>query len=204
MILTDKEIRTLCTIEGQMVYPYLNMQVRGLKDETMDPLGPYRKVISYGLSSMGYDIRLAGDEFKVFSPIQGSVIDPKDFNPKTLIEAPVRATFEHEYFLIPPHSYALGLTFESFNMPEDILGICLGKSTYARCGLIVNATPLEPGWKGRLVIELANTANLPIRVYIGEGIAQVMFFRSNTRPETTYNDRSGKYQEQKGLVLAKV
>lgn len=191
MILVDKQIWA----QRGMIEPFLPEQVREVEGE---------KVISYGLSSMGYDLRLAGDEFKIFSPIQGSVIDPKDFNPKTLIEAPARKIYEQSYFLIPPHSYALGLTLETFNIPEDILGICLGKSTYARCGLVVNTTPLEPGWKGRLVLELANTADLPIRVYIGEGIGQLLLFKGSERPETTYGDRSGKYQGQAGLVLAKV
>lgn len=192
MLLTDKQ---LCELRG-IITPFEERQVRVDEDG--------EKVISYGLSSMGYDLRLAGDEFKVFSPIQGRVIDPKNFNNKTLIESPVYEGEQGLYFLIPPHSYALGVTLETFNMPEDVLGICLGKSTYARCGLIVNTTPLEPGWKGRLVLELANTADLPIRVYIGEGIAQCLFWKATERPETTYGDRSGKYQGQSGLVLAKV
>lgn len=193
MLLTDKQI---CELKG-MITPFEEHQMR------VDEEG--EKVISYGLSSMGYDLRLAGDEFRVFSPIRGSVIDPKDFDPSTLIPAPAWKRFGGtQYFLIPPHSYALGLTMETFNIPEDVLGICLGKSTYARCGLIVNTTPLEPGWKGRLVLELANPADLPIRVYIGEGIAQVIFSRSSERPMITYGDRSGKYQDQKSLTLARV
>lgn len=202
MILNDEQIAELCPTlaEPTMIHPFSEWQVRTHGNtETND----IRKVISYGLSSMGYDLRLAGDEFKVFSPIKGAYIDPKNFDENTLIAAPAR-TGDGEYFLIPPHSYALGLTLETFNIPEDVLGLCVGKSTYARCGLVVNTTPLEPGWKGRLVLELANTADLPLRAYIGEGIAQCLFFRASTRPGVTYQDRSGKYQGQSGLTLARV
>ena len=199
-ILTDREILARCQGLEPMIKPFEQQQIREFAGQ---------KQISFGLSSMGYDLRLAGDEFRVFSPVQSQQIDPKQFDQKSLITAPSHQNFNFEqelnsWFLIPPHSYALGLTLEEFSIPEDVLGICVGKSTYARCGLVVNTTPLEPGWKGRLVLELANTASLPVRVYIGEGIAQCLFWRADERPMVTYRDRSGKYQGQAGLVTARV
>jgi len=207
-ILTDEQIAFLCTeINPGMIFPFVSEQVRTIYENLSPQLGEYRssvKVISYGLSSMGYDITLSSQEFKVFSPVRGTEIDPKHFDVEALVEAPARGTRAETYFLIPPNSYALGHSVEYFQMPEDILGICMGKSTYARSGLIVNTTPLEPGWKGRLVLELANSTPLPLRVYANEGIAQVVFSRSDKRPAVTYGDRSGKYQDQKGLVTARI
>jgi len=207
-ILTDRQIRDLCPSPGEwMIFPFVSEQVRVLHHDLDPKPGEYReptKVISYGLSSMGYDITLSAQDFKVFSPVRGTEIDPKNFDVEALVEAPARGTSAETYFLIPPNSYALGHSVEYFQMPEDVLGICMGKSTYARSGLIVNTTPLEPGWKGRLVLELANSTPLPLRVYANEGIAQVMFFQSGSRPLTTYGDRSGKYQGQQGLVTARV
>ena len=164
-----------------------------------------RRVISLGVSSYGYDLRLAPDGFRVFSPIASVEIDPKNFDERSLVEAPLwTAADGSRYWLLPPHSYALGVTIERFNMPANVIGFCLGKSTYARSGLIVNTTPLEPGWRGRLVLEFSNSADLPIRIYANEGIAQVTFFESNESCETTYADRGGKYQDQKALTTPKL
>ncbi len=164
-----------------------------------------RRVISAGLSSYGYDLRLARDGFRVFSPIASAEIDPKNFDENSLIEAPMRASEDgSHYWLLPPHSYALGVTVETFDMPRNVIGICFGKSTYARSGLIVNTTPLEPGWRGRLVLEFSNSADLPIRIYANEGIAQVTFFESDELCQTSYADRSGKYQDQVGLVTPRL
>lgn len=200
MILTDMQIKFLCQeLNPGMIFPFIPGQVR-----TIETGANTLKAISYGLSSMGYDITLSAQDFRVFSPVRGIEIDPKNFDPESLVDAPARGSRDETYFLIPPNSYALGHSVEYFQIPEDILGLCVGKSTYARSGLIVNTTPLEPGWKGRLVLELANVTPLPLRVYANEGIAQVMFSQAAERPETTYQDRSGKYQGQQGLVLAKV
>ncbi|HEX7175202.1 MAG TPA: dCTP deaminase [Pyrinomonadaceae bacterium] len=164
-----------------------------------------RRIISAGASSYGYDMRLADDGFRVFSPITAREIDPKHFNDESLIEPPIRTADDgSRYYLMPPHSYALGVTVETFNMPRNVTGICLGKSTYARAGLIVNTTPLEAGWKGRLVIELGNLADLPLRVYVGEGIGQVLFFESDEDCSTSYEDRGGKYQGQTGLTYSRL
>jgi dCTP deaminase len=164
-----------------------------------------RRVISAGVSSYGYDLRLAPDGFRVFSPIASVEIDPKNFDERSLIEAPLLTAADgSKYWLLPPHSYALGVTIEAFKMPRNVIGFCLGKSTYARSGLIVNTTPLEPGWRGRLVLEFSNSADLPIRIYANEGIAQVTFFESDEECEVTYADRDGKYQDQKGLTTPKL
>ena len=164
-----------------------------------------RRIISAGASSYGYDMRLADDGFRVFSPVTAREIDPKHFNDESLIEPPIRTADDgSRYYLMPPHSYALGVTVETFNMPRNVTGICLGKSTYARAGLIVNTTPLEAGWKGRLVIELGNLADLPLRVYVNEGIGQVLFFESDEDCATSYEDRGGKYQGQTGLTYSRL
>lgn len=154
-------------------------------------------VISYGLSSMGYDIRVT-DEFKVFTNVHQAVVDPKQFNPHSFVDlkAPV--------CVIPPNSFALARSVEFFRMPRSVLGICLGKSSYARCGIVVNITPLEPGWEGHLTIEISNTTPLPARIYSFEGIAQVLFFEAGSLPEVSYADRKGKYQGQQGITLPKV
>lgn len=164
-----------------------------------------RKIISCGLSSYGYDCRLARDEFKVFSPVQGTEINPKKFDPNSLLDIPLREDTDGSlYWLLPPHSYALGVTIECFNIPRNITAIALGKSTYARCGIVVNTTPLEAAWRGRLVVELYNAANLPVRLFAEEGFVQILFFESDEECSTSYSDRAGKYQDQKGLTLAKV
>jgi dCTP deaminase len=164
-----------------------------------------RRIISAGASSYGYDMRLADDGFRVFSPIHGREIDPKRFDDSSLVEPPIRTAEDgSRYYLMPPHSYALGVSVETFQMPRTVTGICLGKSTYARAGLIVNTTPLEAGWRGRLVIELGNLADLPLRVYVNEGIGQVLFFESDEDCATSYEDRGGKYQGQTGLTYSRV
>lgn len=164
-----------------------------------------RRIISAGASSYGYDMRLAGDGFRVFSPIHGREIDPKKFDEESLIEPPLRTSEDgSQYYLLPPQSYALGVSVETFKMPRNVTGICLGKSTNARAGLIVNTTPLEAGWTGRLVIELGNLANLPLRIYVNEGIGQVLFFESDEDCDVSYEDRGGKYQGQTGLTYSRV
>jgi len=164
-----------------------------------------RRIISSGLSSYGYDCRLARDEFKVFSPVTGTEIDPKNFDPDSLLDVPIRRADDgSDYWLLPPHSYALGVTIERFQIPRNVTALAIGKSTYARCGLIANTTPLEANWCGRLVVELYNAANLPVRLYAEEGFIQILFFESDEDCETSYSDRGGKYQDQKGLTLAKL
>ena len=164
-----------------------------------------RRIISCGASSYGYDMRLAKDGFHVFSPIKGREIDPKNFDNSSLIDSPLRTAEDgSQYWLLPPLSYALGVTVETFKMPRNVTGVALGKSTYARAGLLVNTTPLEAGWTGRLVVEIANLANLPLRVYVNEGIGQILFFESDEDCAVSYEDRGGKYQGQTGLTFAKV
>ena len=164
-----------------------------------------RRIISAGASSYGYDMRLADDGFRVFSPIHGFEIDPKHFDDNSLVEPPLRTADDgSRYYLMPPHSYALGVTVETFRMPRDVTGIAMGKSTYARAGLLVNTTPLEAGWTGRLVVELANLADLPLRVYVNEGIGQVVFLQSDEACDISYSDRGGKYQNQTGLTYSRL
>jgi dCTP deaminase len=154
-------------------------------------------VISYGLSSMGYDIRVT-DEFKIFTNVRQAVVDPKQFNPDSFID------FKGVTCVIPPNSFALARSVEYFRLPRSVMGICLGKSSYARCGIVVNITPLEPEWEGHLTIEISNTTPLPARIYSFEGIAQVLFFETGSLPEVSYADRKGKYQGQQGITLPKV
>ena len=170
------------------------------KYQMLEPFEEHLKrngVISYGLSSMGYDIRVT-DEFKVFTNLRQAVVDPKQFNPDSFID------FKGEVCNIPPNSFALARSVEYFRMPRSVLGLCLGKSSYARCGIVVNITPLEPGWEGHLTIEISNTTPLPARIYSFEGIAQVLFFEAGSLPEVSYADRKGKYQGQQGITLPKV
>ena len=153
-----------------------------------------KKIISYGTSSYGYDVR-CGTEFKLITNINATIIDPKNFDPKSFI------SFEQDHCIIPPHSFVLATTVEYFKMPANVLGICVGKSTYARCGIIVNVTPIEPGFEGHITLELSNTTHLPAKIYAQEGIAQIVFFMSDTHCDTTYKDRKGKYQGQRGVTL---
>ena len=151
-------------------------------------------VISYGLSSYGYDLRVA-DEFKVFTNVFSSVVDPKNFDSKSFVDVQTDAC------LVPPNSFALARSVEYFRIPRDVLTLCVGKSTYARCGIIVNVTPFEPEWEGHVTLEISNTTPLPARIYAGEGLAQVLFLAANEPCETSYADRGGKYQAQRGITI---
>ena len=151
-------------------------------------------VISYGVSSYGYDVRV-GRRFKVFTNARCAVVDPKHFDPASFVD------IEGDHCLIPPNSFALAETVEYLEVPRDVLCLCIGKSTYARCGIIVNITPLEPEWRGKVTIEISNTTPLPAKIYAGEGIAQILFLRADAVCQTSYGDKRGKYQDQKGLTL---
>jgi dCTP deaminase len=170
--------------EHKMIDPYVDDQVR-------------EGVISYGVSSYGYDVRVA-DDFKVFTNVYGAVVDPKNFDPKSFVD------IQADVCVIPPNSFALARTIEYFRIPRDVLTICLGKSTYARCGIIVNVTPFEPEWEGFVTIEISNTTPLPAKIYANEGIAQVLFFKSDEPCAKSYADKKGKYQAQQGLTLPKI
>lgn len=154
-------------------------------------------VISFGVSSYGYDMRVA-DEFKIFTNINTTLVDPKNFDPKSFVE------FRGEVCIIPPNSFALARSVEYFRIPRDVLVLCIGKSTYARCGIIVNVTPLEPMWEGFVTIEISNTTPLPAKIYAHEGIAQLIFLKAEEECEISYADRKGKYQAQQGIVLPKI
>jgi dCTP deaminase len=182
-IKSDRWIKKM-SLEHGMIEPFEDRQVRA-------------GVISYGLSSYGYDIRVA-DEFKVFTNINSTVVDPKNFDARSFVD--VRA----DVCIIPPNSFALAKTVEYFRIPRDVLTVCVGKSTYARCGLIVNVTPFEPEWEGFVTLEISNTTPLPAKVYANEGIAQVLFFQSDEACEVSYADKKGKYQGQQGLTLPKL
>lgn len=153
-----------------------------------------KKIISYGTSSYGYDVRCA-NEFKVFTNIHSAVVDPKNFDEKSFVD------IQSDVCIIPPNSFALARTVEYFRIPRDVLTICLGKSTYARCGIIVNVTPLEPEWEGHVTLEFSNTTTLPAKIYANEGVAQMLFLQSDEACETSYRDRGGKYQGQRGVTL---
>ena len=168
----------------QMIEPFVERQVRG-------------SAISYGVSSYGYDIRVA-DEFKIFTNINNTVIDPKNFDPRSFVD------MKTDVCIVPPNSFALARTIEYFRIPRDVLTICLGKSTYARCGIIVNVTPFEPEWEGTVTLEISNTTPLPAKIYANEGIAQVLFFQSDEPCEMSYKDKKGKYQAQTGVTLPKI
>jgi len=171
-------------LEHGMIEPFEDRQVR-------------QGVISYGLSSYGYDIRV-GDEFKVFTNINNTVVDPKNFDDRSFV------TMKTDVCIIPPNSFVLAKTVEYFRIPRDVLTVCVGKSTYARCGLIVNVTPFEPEWEGFVTLEISNTTPLPAKVYANEGISQVLFFQSDEVCEVSYADRKGKYQKQQGLTLPRL
>ena len=179
----DKWIRRMSQEHG-MIEPFEDGQVR-------------EGVISYGLSSYGYDIRVA-PEFKVFTNVHNVMVDPKNFDDKSFVD------INEDVCIIPPNSFALARTVEFFRIPRDVLVICVGKSTYARCGLIVNVTPLEPTWEGYLTLEVSNTTPLPAKIYGGEGIAQLLFFEGDEEPEIAYADRKGKYMKQVGVTLPKM
>jgi dCTP deaminase len=173
---------------------------KSLQEKMIDPFCEEqigKDVISYGLSSYGYDIRV-GREFKIFTNVNSTVVDPKNFDEANVID------LESDIAIIPPNSFALARTVEYFKMPNDVLAICLGKSTYARCGIIVNVTPFEPGFEGHITIEISNTTPLPAKIYANEGIAQVLFFEGDEPCEVTYADKKGKYQAQRGITLPRI
>jgi dCTP deaminase len=191
-IKSDKWIRRMVDSHG-MIDPFEPGQIRQREVD-----GRTQKIISYGTSSYGYDIRCA-PEFKVFTNIHSTVVDPKNFDEKSFVD------FSGDSCIIPPNSFALARTMEYFRIPRNVLTICLGKSTYARCGIIVNVTPFEPEWEGYVTLEFSNTTPLPAKIYAGEGCAQVLFFESSADDvcETSYKDRGGKYQGQVGVTLPK-
>ena len=171
-------------LEHRMIEPFEDRQVR-------------TGVVSYGLSSYGYDIRVA-DEFKVFTNINSTVIDPKNFDPRSFVD------IKADVCIVPPNSFALARTIEYFRIPRDILTVCLGKSSYARCGIIVNVTPFEPEWEGTVTLEISNTTPLPAKIYANEGLAQVLFFQGDEPCELSYADKKGKYLKQTGVTLPRI
>lgn len=179
----DTWIRRMA-LEHQMIEPFENTQVRN-------------GVISYGTSSYGYDIRVA-NEYKIFTNVFSATVDPKHFDPRSMVD------FTGDVCVIPPNSFALARTVEYFRIPANVLTICLGKSTYARCGIIVNVTPFEPEWEGYVTLEISNTTPLPARIYSNEGIAQVLFFEGDEPCQVTYAQKKGKYQKQQSIVLPKL
>ena len=183
MIKSDRWIRRMAQ-EHDMINPYSEKQVS-------------QGVISYGVSSYGYDLRVA-DEFKIFTNVNCTVVDPKNFDERSFV------TVRSDVAIVPPNSFALARSVEYFKIPRDVLTVCVGKSTYARCGIIVNVTPFEPEWEGFVTLEISNTTPLPARIYANEGIAQVLFFRGEEEPEVSYKDKGGKYQSQVGVTLPKL
>jgi len=179
----DRWIRRMVA-EHAMIDPFAESQVR-------------EGVISYGVSSYGYDLRVA-DEFKIFTNVNSTIVDPKHFDEKSFVE------FRGPVCIVPPNSFALARSVEYFKIPRSVLTICVGKSTYARCGIIVNVTPFEPEWEGFVTLEISNTTPLPAKIYANEGLCQILFFQSDEVCETSYKDRKGKYQAQKGIVLPKL
>ena len=185
-IKSDKWIRRMAE-SHRMIEPFEPQQIK--KNQN----GP---IVSYGTSSYGYDIRCS-EEFKIFTNINSTIVDPKHFDTKSFVD------FKGDVCIIPPNSFALARTVEYFRVPREILVLCLGKSTYARCGIIVNVTPLEPEWEGHVTLEFSNTTPLPAKIYANEGVAQVIFIEGDEVCETSYKDRGGKYQGQKGVTLPK-
>jgi len=182
-VLSDKWIKKMAS-EVDMINPFISKQTGNKK-------------ISYGLSSFGYDARVS-NEFKIFTDVDSAIVDPKNFKSNSFVSRKV------DECIIPPNSFVLASTVEYFKIPKDILVICLGKSTYARCGIIVNVTPLEPGWEGHVTLEFSNTTPLPAKIYANEGAAQFIFLKGNELPEITYEKRNGKYMKQMGVTLPKV
>jgi dCTP deaminase len=182
-IKSDKWIKRMA-LECGMIEPFVESQTRS-------------GVVSFGVSSYGYDVRV-GDEFKVFTNVFNTVVDPKNFDPRSFVD------IKADVCIIPPNSFALASTVEYFRIPRDILTVCLGKSTYARCGIIVNVTPFEPEWEGHVTIEISNTTPLPAKIYANEGIAQVLFFQGDEPCEISYKDKKGKYQAQRGVTLPRI
>ncbi|HKZ05411.1 MAG TPA: dCTP deaminase [Methylomirabilota bacterium] len=183
VIKSDRWIKQMALEKG-MIKPFEDRQVR-------------TGMISYGVSSYGYDLRIS-DEFKIFTNINNTIVDPKGFDPRSFVD------YQGDVCIIPPNSFALGRSVEYFKIPRNVLTICVGKSTYARCGIITNVTPFEPEWEGYVTLEISNTTPLPAKIYANEGIAQVLFFESDEACQTSYADRQGKYQGQQGIVLPTV
>ena len=182
-ILSDRWIREMATTKG-MIEPFVERQTR-------------EGVISYGLSSYGYDARV-GREFKIFTNVDSAIVDPKAFSAQSFVDR------ETDVCIVPPNSFALATTIEYFRVPRDVLVVCLGKSTYARCGIIVNVTPFEPEWEGHVTIEISNTTPLPARIYANEGVCQFLFFKGEQPCEVSYADRKGKYMRQRGVTLPRL
>jgi dCTP deaminase len=185
-IKSDKWIRRMAE-QHRMIEPFAATQVRVANEQ---------KIVSYGTSSYGYDVRCAR-EFKIFTNINSTIVDPKAFDPKSFVD------LNSDVCIIPPNSFALARTVEYFRIPRNVLVVCLGKSTYARVGIVVNVTPLEPEWEGHVTLEFSNTTPLPAKIYANEGVAQMLFFESDEVCETSYKDRGGKYQGQTGVTLPK-
>lgn len=183
---SDQWIKKMA-LDHQMIDPFIAEQVKVINQQ---------RAISYGLSSYGYDVRLA-EEFKIFTNIRAAIVDPKNFDNNSFVD------IQSTVCIIPPNSFVLGRTIEYFRIPRNVLVICLGKSTYARCGIIVNVTPLEPEWEGHVTLEFSNTTNLPAKIYANEGVAQLIFLEASEGCEVSYKDRSGKYQAQVGVTLPK-
>ncbi|MBI2100968.1 MAG: dCTP deaminase [Candidatus Vogelbacteria bacterium] len=183
MVLSDKEIKDYAK-KFHMIEPFASAQVR-------------KGVISYGVSSYGYDMRVM-DEFKIFTNVNNAIVDPKNFSPDSFIN------FRGRECIIPPNSFVLARSLEYFRIPREVLAICVGKSTYARCGIIINVTPLEPEWEGYVTIEISNTTPLPAKIYASEGIAQIIFICGSQVCDISYKDKKGKYQKQKKLTLPKI
>lgn len=179
-VLPDTWIKQMAK-QHRIINPFVDHQVRN-------------GVVSYGLSSYGYDFRVA-DEFKIFTNVRSAIVDPKNFTLDTFDD------HKGDVCIVPPNSFVLAKSVEYFRVPSDVLGFCLGKSTYARCGIIINVTPFEPGWEGYLTVEISNSTPLPAKIYANEGIGQVVFIRGESQCEVSYSDRSGKYQNQKGISL---
>jgi dCTP deaminase len=185
MIKSDRWIRqSSLDSNSKMIEPFEEKQVR-------------EGSISYGVSSYGYDIRIA-DEFKIFTNVNNAIVDPKKFDSQSFVD------YKGDVCIIPPNSFALGRSVEYFRIPRNVMTICVGKSTYARCGIITNVTPFEPEWEGFVTLEISNTTPLPAKIYANEGIAQVLFFESDEEPEVSYRDKKGKYQSQVGITLPKL
>ena len=186
-IKSDKWIRRMAA-STNMIEPFEPGQVKEVAGQ---------RIVSYGTSSYGYDLRCS-NEFKIFTNINSTIVDPKNFDPKSFVD------YKGPHCIVPPNSFALARSVEYFKIPRDVLAICLGKSTYARCGIIVNVTPLEPTWEGILTIEISNTTPLPAKIYSNEGIAQLLFFQGDELCKVSYADRKGKYQSQTGVVLPRI
>jgi dCTP deaminase len=186
-VCSDRWIRKMSQEHG-MIEPFIDGQVRS---------ADHGRIISYGLSSYGYDLRVS-DEFKVFTNVHSAMVDPKGFDEKSFVD------IKTDVCVVPPNSFALARSVEYFRIPRNVLTICVGKSTYARCGIIVNVTPFEPEWEGHVTLEISNTTPLPAKIYANEGLAQVVFFEANDVCETSYADRGGKYMKQRGITVPRM